>query len=188
MKQILFFSILLGLFSFQSQAQGPLNKITESRFMQELDSIKIRAEKSVRDFKAIQHLYTEEDVKLVSDSYDASAGLFNNMLLIVKEDLLDKKKRKFIREYPEDYSKQMMADLYQAKIFYETNYMADVTMVTNGQVTGFAWLGTAIMVFELAKEGWAVLQQVKEGWDDLKESAIDNRLIERYRFRLWEEL
>ena len=165
-----------------------LKKFLQSDFIHELDSIRQRAEKSVVDFKAIGHLYSEEDVALVRDKYDAAAGLFNNVLLNVKRDLLDKGKRKFIRKYPADYSKIMVTDLSQAKTFYEEEYMYTITEITDDKINGFAWLMSILTIYQLAEEGWRILSVVKDKWKDFNEKTIDKYLIEKHRFRLWDDL
>lgn len=165
-----------------------LKNFLKSDFIMEFDSIHDRAVRSVEDFKAVQHLYEEEDIIRVKDSYDAAAGLFNNALYGVKKDLLDKDKRKFIRKYPEEYSKIMMTDLFIAKEYYEDYYMATITEVTDGQITGFAWLSAAVAIFKLGKKAWGMFKHAKDQWDNFNEEMINNHLIQKHRFPLWDEI
>jgi len=187
MKKFLLITILL-VSSIQAFSQPlALKKFLDTPFIHEFDSLRMRAERSVSDFKALQHLYSEEEVQVVMDAYDAAAGMFNNALYNIKSDFQIKDKRKFIRKYPEDYSKQMMADLLAAKEVYE-DYKYEVTTLTEGRVTGFAWLIPVITIFQQARNGFQIFKQLKDKWDAFNEKILDQYLIERYQFKLWNEI
>lgn len=188
MKKLTFLLVAVMTTTMAISQPIALKNFLKSDFILEFDSIQGRAVRSVEDFKAVQHLYEEEDVTRVRDAYDAAAGLFNNALHGVKKDLLTKGKRSFIRKYPEEYSKIMMTDLFIAKEYYENEYMATITEVTDGQITGFAWLSAAIAVFKIAKKGFAVFRQVKGKWDNFNEEMINTHLIQKHRFPLWDEI
>ncbi|MEM1119388.1 MAG: hypothetical protein AAGJ18_03015 [Bacteroidota bacterium] len=188
MKKILLIAVGLMTTTWVMSQPLAMKKFLSSDFIVEFDSIQNRAVRSVEDFKAVQHLYDEEGQARVRDAYDAAAGLFNNALHGVKKDLLDKDKRKFIRKYPEEYSKIMMTDLFVAKEYYENEYMAVITEVTDGQITGFAWLSAAVAIVKLAKKGWGMFRQAKDKWDNLNEEMINTHLIQKHRFPMWDEI
>lgn len=182
--QVLFLTNVVVLFG-QPIA---LKKFLDTDFIHEFDSIRTRANKSVTDFKAIQHLYSEEDVNRVADAYDASAGLFNNALYNIKDDILTKDKRKYILKYPEDYSKQMMADLYRAKEFYENDYGNVLYEVTEGKVDNAFPFMAIVSVFRIAQRSIQIFNQLKDQWSNFNEDLLNTHLIEKHRFKLWEEI
>lgn len=188
MKKLIFLLCLLFNITYLIGQPVALKKFLDTDFVHEFDSIRTRAHKSVRDFKAIQHLYAPEDVQRVADSYNAAAGLFNSGLYNIKNDLLLKDKRRYILKYPDDYSKQMMADLYRAKDYYENDYGLVLDEVTEGKVDNIFPFAAVATVFNLAKKGFQIFTKFKDQWDGLNEDMLNQFLIEKHRFQTWEEI
>lgn len=138
---------LACLFAFsQLQAQSSstysaLTQFLNTSFFEEYEELQRRAEHAVANFKAVQSKYDPADVEVVQNAYNASAKVFNNVLLNIKKDLLMKEKRKFLVAFPEDYAKQVKADLYDAKAFYENTFQREIIMVTDGEITGAPFPG-----------------------------------------------
>ncbi len=165
-----------------------LKQFTNTQFIREFLKLRESAETSVLAFKRRQSQYNEEDVHRVINAYNASAEYFNTVLFNIKNDLLDKQKRKFLVLYPHDYSKQIEADLYRAREFYTDTYVKEVTYLTGDAMgTGnfLAMLPTIITYLKSASE---LFKKIKAEMRKYNEKMLQQYLIEPYRFRSWDEI
>ena len=96
MQKIFFLlSAFIPVLAFSQGASSTfmgLNKFLNTEFIQKYEEARNRAEQSVRDFKAIQGEFSEDDINAVMDAYNASAEQFNQVLYKIKDDLLNKQK------------------------------------------------------------------------------------------------
>ena len=167
-----------------------LNCFLSSDFILKFEEARSRAEQSVHDFKAMseQEDFSGEDVQRVMDSYNASANRFNDVLYKIKDDLLDKRKRKYVIRYPDDYALQIEAELNKASNFYDENYARTVTEVTGGRVQTVAFLTLLPEIIKYFKVGIALFQKVKKEIKKYNEELMDLHLIQAYRFHSWDEI
>lgn len=177
----------------ESQAQGngvfyALEEFLNTDFFREYEHLKVQAEKSVKDFKIIQSRYSEDEVASLKDSYNACAVMFNMTLLNIKADMLHKEKRKYMIDYPESYSKQVETDLYRAKDFYINTYQKEIISLTNGEISGFAFLALLPQIIQYSTLAFEYIKKIKEQMEKIKEEMIDKHLIEPYSFKSWDEI
>lgn len=165
-----------------------LNHFLNTEFVQKYDEARNRAEQSVRDFKQIQSEFSPEDVTAVMDGYNASAERFNQVLYKIKEDLLNKQKRKFIIKYPDDYSRQIEGELNRAKEFYANNYQRQLARVTEGRITGTPLLLLLPEIIKYGKIAFQIFQTIRAEMKKYNEAMMEEYLIQPYRFRSWNEL
>ncbi len=165
-----------------------LNQFLNTEFVQKYEEARNRAEQSVRDFKQIQSEFSQEDVTAVMDGYNASAERFNQVLYKIKEDLLNKQKRKFIVKYPDDYSRQIEGELNRAKEFYANNYQRQLARVTDGRITGTPLLLLLPEIIKYGKIAFQIFQTIRAEMKKYNEAMMEEYLIQPYRFRSWNEL
>ena len=185
---------LITLFIQQdSWAQGKstymgLNQFLNTDFITKYDEAKTKAEQSVIDFKRIQGEFSQEDITAVMDAYNASAERFNQILYKIKDDLLDRQKRKFIIQYPDDYARQIEGELSRAKEFYANNYQRKLVEVTDGRITGMPLLILLPEIIKYGKIAFQIFQSIKAEMKKYNEAMLDEYLIQPYRLRSWNEL
>jgi hypothetical protein len=165
-----------------------LNGFLSQDFFSEYDVLCERAEDAVRQFKFVQHKYSASEIADVKNAYNASANYFNAVVLNIKNDLLNKQKRKFMIQFPEDYAKQVEADLFRAREFYETNFQKEIVQVTNGEITGLAFLALLPELIGYAKTAFAAYKKIKAEMAKFNESLLQKQLVEPYTFRMWDEI
>jgi len=165
-----------------------LNQFLNSEFMQKYEEARNKAEQSVKDFKRIQSEFSQEDITAVMDGYNASAERFNQILYKVKDDLLNKQKRKFIIQYPDDYAGQIEGELNRAKDFYAANYQQQIVRVTDGRITGTPLLILLPEIIKYGKLAFQIFQNIKAEMKKYNEAMLEEYLIQPYRFRSWNEL
>jgi hypothetical protein len=195
-KQLSIFLAVVAISSFNCQnaksqsTYDALNKFLSTEFFEGYNEVRVRAEESVKDFKLLQtrKKYSVADVQVVADSYDASAQYFNSILHNIKGDLLDKKKRKFLIKYPEDYSKQLESDLNRATAYYANTYQQAVADLTEGEILGSALLLMLPQLMQAAELAIKVIKELQKEIKNFNEELLQTELIERFRFKSWEEI
>lgn len=173
---------------FTQSVYTALNHFLSQDFFSEYEELRSRAEESVRQFKYIKHKYSDEEITDVMHGYNAAADYFNSVLINIKNDLLDKRKRNYMVQFSEDYAKQIEADLYRAREFYENTYQKEVVRVTNGEITGAAFLALLPKIIGYAKTAFNVYKKIKKQMKKFNEDLLNQHLIERYKFKKWDEI
>jgi hypothetical protein len=165
-----------------------LNQFLNTEFIHKYEEARNRAEQSVKDFKRIQSEFSQEDISAVMDGYNASAERFNQILFKVKDDLLDKQKRKFIVQFPDDYARQIEGELNRAKEFYANSYQRQLVQVTDGRITGTPFLLLLPEIIKYGKIAFQLFQSIKSEMKKYNDAMLEEYLIQPYRFRSWNEL
>lgn len=190
---ILVCSLMFVVQSLWGQCPGSspywgLNCFLNTDFLKQFEEARNRAEQSVRDFKRIQGDYDEKQIERVKSAYNNSADRFNQVLLKIKDDLLNKATRKYLVKNPDDYAKQISYDLNLAKDFYANNYQKTLVEVTNGQITGAALLALLPKIIQYGKLAFQLFQQLQTELKKYNQSLLDTHLIGHNKFHTWEEI
>lgn len=192
---IAFFALIVLPGQIQAQCPGTspywgLNCFLNSDFITKFEEARTKAEQSVRDFKQLAAVeeFSEEDVEKVMDAYNASANNFNQVLYKIKEDLLNKKKRKFILQYSDNYSLEIENVLNGAKTFYSNNYQKTVTEVTDGRITGTPLLLLLPEIIKYGKLAFELFQKIKAEVKKYNDAMFEQYLVQPYRFHSWDEI
>ena len=172
----------------QTGVYNALNIFLGTEFFDQFEGMRKQAEDAVIRFDLVKHKYRSEDVQLIIDSYNSSAEYFNMTLYNIKNDLLDKHKRKYIINYPESYSKQVETDLRRAEEFYRDTFQKEIAELTEGEITGSALLLMIPEIIKYVKLGIEVIKKVKNEINKFNEAILNKHLIEKYRFRTWDEV
>jgi hypothetical protein len=180
--------VCLTTFSYGQSVYSALNAFLSQDFFTEYDLLCERAEDAVRQFKFVQHKYSDSEIEDVKNAYNASAKYFNTVVINIKNDLLNKQKRKFMLQFPDDYAKQVEADLLRAQEFYEANFQKEIVQVTNGEITGFAFLALLPEVIGYAKTAFAAYKKIRAEINKFNEDLLQKQLVEPYTFRLWDDI
>lgn len=174
--------------TFSQGTYEALNLFINTPFFDEFLEMRKRSEEAVRDFKAIQYRYSDEDAAMLRDHYNASAEYFNRALINIKDDMLDKGKRKYIATYPLSYSKQVETDLRRAKEYYENTFQKEIAQITGGEITGTAFLTMMPQLLQYGKTAFAIVQKIQAEINNFNESLLQVHFYEKYRFRTWDEI
>jgi hypothetical protein len=185
-------SIMITLTSTAALCQSgtviALKTLQETAFFTEFRELRDRSQTAVKNFKAIQGRYSKEEVDNVINAYNSSADYFNAALLNIKTDLMNKEKRKYLITYPEAYSKQVDADLYRAKEYYANTFQKEVVQLTNGQITGAAFIAMLPQILKYTQLAIEVIKRVDSEIKKMNETILDQHLVEPYRFKHWDEI
>lgn len=185
---ILPFFVLIILLSDSAFAQNTLNGLQQflsTDFMSKFNEARRKSEESVQNFKQIQQDYSEEDIQRVMDAYNASADKYNNILIKIKEDLLNKQTRKFLIASPDTYASSIESELNEAKDFYANNYVKVVTKVTEGRITGTPFLVLLPEIIKYGKLAWELFKGFKAELRLYNDSILEQKLVRPNSFSSW---
>lgn len=181
--------IFWGLCGHLLMAQLPnkaLRIFLESDFIIEFDQFADKAEHSVRTFKFQEAEYKAEEIAEVKKAYDASARKFNQTLLNIKRDLLDKDRRNILLKVPDAYAKQVELDLYKAKDFYANTYLVELGRFS--EVDSFGFLRQIEQLINFVNHAIGLFHKIRGEFNQYNEQVIDQYLIDDHRFKYWEEI
>lgn len=185
-------SLMLPLSMFAQKGKGgaddAIKAFVGTEFMTKFKELRERSQNAVTNFKEVQHNYPAEDVARVRQSYDRTAEKFNQLLESIKGDFLDKKKMKYITEYPDSYSKGLELEMYKLSDFYSQNFQQTLAEVTGDQIHGMPMILLITEIIGLTKEVVDYMIQLKRAARQLNEQNIESKLIEPYRFKPWHQI
>ncbi len=189
---ILILTFLSGIgFSQNCPGTSPywgLNCFLNTDFLKDFEDARNKAEQSIRDFKRIQNDYDPKDVERVITAYNNSADRFNQILLKIKDDMLNKAVRKYIIKNPDGYAKQISFDLNEARDYYANNYQKVVVEVTNGQITGASFLTLIPQIIQYGKLAFQLFQKLQAELKKYNNTLLDTHLIGHNKFHTWAEV
>ena len=81
-----------------------IQKFKTSDFMVRFSDFKNQMETDARDFFSRQNAYSVKDVRRVQMAYDKTGAKFNQIMLEIKQDFMDKEKVKMINKFPDMYA------------------------------------------------------------------------------------
>lgn len=192
-------SLIFSISAFaQKKMETNLDALLQSEFIMKFQEMRISVISSASAFKGQENSgrYSNEDRQRVEQAYTQTAEKFNFVLLDLKNDLLDRKKLKFITKYPEDYQKQLELDLIKLSEFYAVNYQQVMAEVAdNNQVDGVAILPmindivfTSIGVFQLVKGIVNYVKYNRQLARAFSEKELEKRLMKPHKFPAYQEL
>lgn len=100
---LLLFSPIFLIAQTASKSEKAVHSLQESGFLETYKDYRSETEKYAALFKARKEEYSPEEMITMRNSYERTAEAFEDFILMVRNDLLDKKKRKNIRKNTEGY-------------------------------------------------------------------------------------
>ena len=165
-----------------------LHGFLQTEFMQKYRELKVEAESLVAAFKTQAGQIPPQDVARVKKAYDRISYQFNNQLVEIKRDFLDRKKLKLIKNNKEMYSNSLQYKLRELKDEFSQEFEVVVADVTGSDMYAAVPLGAILGLIKLAADFTDFL--IRSGYEArrIKEEHLTQFLIEPYRFKGWEEI
>lgn len=187
-------SILIIAFTFiafiNANAQGvnkALKEFQQTEFMVQFTKMQYESKKSVRKFKMNADSYNAEEVAKVKAAYDQTAMEYNNLLVGIKADFLDRKKMKYIANMPQAYSKGLELDLRRLEDFYNTHYQQTLMDVT-GEPDGSNLIETLTLIFKFVEDVVQKIIEIKQVAKHFTAEMLESRIVEANSFLYWDEI
>lgn len=183
---VLFLNMSLCLLAQSTGIENAIERFKNTDLMIKYKSFKSQIEDEAQDFIAEQANYDRKDVRKLQLGYDKSAARFNQIMLDIKYDFLDKKKVKTINEFPQMYSDGLMNKLNEAERYCKENFqlpLAEITEKNNSAILA--------LLFELITKSGELsgfFKNMKYEKQSIAEAYIQKNLIEPMRIQSWSDL
>ncbi len=158
-------------------------------FMQKFDAFRNRAEQAIGTYKAdFQGNVSREDNLRVRKAYQKTAAEFNATLEQVKQDFLNKRKRKSIKKFPNSYAKSLETDMYHLRDVYERELHTAMTEVTDGQIDGSPLIELLVQLLGLTGTLTETLKGLAKRGKRYKAGYLDEHFVVPHSFKEWEAI
>ena len=102
--------------------KSTVRSLNRSAFIIQFNSLATYIESSARTMKNTADNYNAESMARLEASYNASVQRFNNVLVDLKDDMLDSRKMKSLSTNPNQYAEQYKRRLEEARVGYMNSY------------------------------------------------------------------
>lgn len=195
-------AIILSLFSFflaaiftpqithaqNKKVDQALNQLLDTKFMKKYIEMRNEAEKTVLDFKLVANQYDPADVKAVEQGYIATQREFDKVLIDLKADLTDPKKRKFVQKFPEMYGNGMESKLDDLGEVYAVNLVQPIRDATGNEIDGSPLLLLITELIGATSELVSKYINLKIQAKQFSDGYLQENLVEPYEFKDWDEI
>ena len=200
MKRILCFFIILiscvnpsftlaqGTATSNKQLDPALRKFVQSEIMIKFKDLKREAENSVSSFKSEMNNYKPDQIQKVKTGYDKTADRFNQELENMKMDFVNKKKLKYILEFPKDYSRSLELNFRELAQYYAENFQQPLQDVRQSKEDGGIVIALFMELFKLVPEVISHFNEMKEMVARYDDAYLEKWLISPFKFLTWTEI
>jgi hypothetical protein len=165
-----------------------LRKFLQADFMVRLKDLRREAENGVAAFKLELNNYKPEDIQRVRAGYEKTADRFNQELENMKNDFLNKKKLKYIVEFPKDYARSLELNFKDLSDFYAQNFQQVLQDVRHTKEDGAIAIAILLELVKLVPEVVNHFREMKEMAARYDEAYLDKYLITPYKLPTWGEI
>jgi len=155
-------TIAVAQTSTNKQLDPALRKFVQSEIMIKFKDLKREAENSVSSFKSEMNNYKPDQIQKVKTGYDKTADRFNQELENMKMDFLNKKKLKYIIEFPKDYARSLELNFRELAQYYAENFQQPLQDVRQSKEDGGIVIAIFIELFKLVPEVINHINEMKE--------------------------
>jgi hypothetical protein len=163
-----------------------IDRFKNTDFMLKISSLRGQIEEEARDFISHRNRYKSQDVRKIQLAYGRTAARFNQVMLDIKLDFMDKDKIKMIGKYPQMYSDGLTSKINSLDQFYNEEFQQPLSLIT--EKDGSAILGILIELIKATGELSSYFKNIKFEKQAMSEDYINKNLIVPMRFTTWQEL
>lgn len=174
--------------STNKQLDPALRKFVQSEIMVKFKDLKREAENSVSSFKSEMNNFKPDQIQKVKSGYDKTADRFNQELENMKMDFLNKKKLKYIIEFPKDYTRSLELNFRELAQYYAENFQQPLQDVRQSKEDGGIVIALFLELFKLVPEVINHFNEMKEMAARYDEAYLDKWLVTPFKFLTWAEI
>ena len=182
------FTIAQGTASSNKQLDPALRKFVQSEIMIKFKDLKREAENSVSSFKSEMNNFKPDQIQKVKSGYDKTADRFNQELENMKMDFVNKKKLKYILEFPKDYSRSLELNFRELAQYYAENFQQPLQDVRQSKEDGGIVIALFMELFKLVPEVINHFNEMKEMAARYDDAYLEKWLITPFKFLTWTEI
>jgi hypothetical protein len=181
-------NLLVAQQNTNKQLDPALRKFVQSEVMVKFKDLKREAENSVSSFKSELNNFKPDQIQKVKSGYDKTADRFNQELENMKMDFLNKKKLKYIVEFPKDYARSLELNFRELAQFYAENFQQPLQDVRQSKEDGGIIIALFLELFKLVPEVINHFNEMKEMATRYDEAYLDKWLVTPFKFLTWTEI
>jgi hypothetical protein len=181
-------TIAVAQTSTNKQLDPALRKFVQSEIMIKFKDLKREAENSVSSFKSEMNNYKPDQIQKVKTGYDKTADRFNQELENMKMDFLNKKKLKYIIEFPKDYARSLELNFRELAQYYAENFQQPLQDVRQSKEDGGIVIAIFMELFKLVPEVINHFNEMKEMATRYDDAYLDKWLVTPFKFLTWTEI
>jgi hypothetical protein len=181
-------TIAVAQTSTNKQLDPALRKFVQSEIMIKFKDLKREAENSVSSFKSEMNNYKPDQIQKVKTGYDKTADRFNQELENMKMDFLNKKKLKYIIEFPKDYARSLELNFRELAQYYAENFQQPLQDVRQSKEDGGIVIAIFMELFKLVPEVIDHFNEMKEMATKYDDAYLDKWLVTPFKFLTWTEI
>jgi hypothetical protein len=181
-------TIAVAQTSTNKQLDPALRKFVQSEIMIKFKDLKREAENSVSSFKSEMNNYKPDQIQKVKTGYDKTADRFNQELENMKMDFLNKKKLKYIIEFPKDYARSLELNFRELAQYYAENFQQPLQDVRQSKEDGGIVIAIFMELFKLVPEVINHFNEMKEMAARYDDAYLDKWLVAPFKFLTWTEI
>jgi len=181
-------TITVAQTSTNKQLDPALRKFVQSEIMVKFKDLKREAENSVSSFKSEMNNFKPDQIQKVKSGYDKTADRFNQELENMKMDFLNKKKLKYIIEFPKDYARSLELNFRELAQYYAENFQQPLQDVRQSKEDGGIVIAIFMELFKLVPEVINHFNEMKEMATRYDDAYLDKWLVTPFKFLTWTEI
>lgn len=181
-------AIAQGTATSNKQLDPALRKFVQSDIMIKFKDLKREAENSVSTFKSELNNFKPEQIQKVKTGYDKTADRFNQELENMKLDFVNKKKLKYILEFPKDYARSLELNFRELAQYYAENFQQPLQDVRQSKEDGGIVIALFMELFKLVPEVINHFNEMKEMANRYDEAYLEKWLVTPFKFLTWTEI
>ena len=163
-----------------------IERFKNTEFMMRFNDLKNQVEGDAEDFLAHRNRYKAQDIRKVQSAYDRTTIKFNQVMLDIKQDFMDKEKIKMINKFPQMYSDGLASKINDLERVYRENLQLALSQVTDN--SGSAILVILLELVKASSELSAYFKGMKFEKNAMSEEYINQHLVQPNRLSTWREL
>jgi hypothetical protein len=132
--------------------------------------------------------YKPDQIQKVKTGYDKTADRFNQELENMKMDFVNKKKLKYILEFPKDYSRSLELNFRELAQYYAENFQQPLQDVRQSKEDGGIVIALFMELFKLVPEVINHFNEMKEMAARYDDAYLEKWLITPFKFLTWTEI
>jgi hypothetical protein len=181
-------TITVAQTSTNKQLDPALRKFVQSEIMVKFKDLKREAENSVSSFKSEMNNFKPDQIQKVKSGYDKTADRFNQELENMKMDFLNKKKLKYIVEFPKDYARSLELNFRELAQYYAENFQQPLQDVRQSKEDGGIVVALFLELFKLVPEVINHFNEMKEMAARYDDAYLEKWLVTPFKFLTWSEI
>lgn len=163
-----------------------IERFKNTEFMMRFNDMKNQVEGDAEDFLSHRNRYKAQDIRKVQSAYDRTAIKFNQVMLDVKQDFMDKEKIKMINKFPQMYSDGLTSKINDLERIYRENLQLALSQVTDNSGSGILLI--LLELIKASSELSSYFKGIRFEKNAMSEEYIDQHLVQPNRLMTWREL